>query len=92
VGDASLLLVRQVRFGTGFIRVRHLREAAQVETGTKGTAFAGKHHGAHRRLCLQRIRGVEERLEHGSVKGIHFVGPVQANVGDPVFDGNTDAI
>ena len=67
-------------------------EIAHVEAGAEGAAFAGEHHGAHALLGLQPLAGVDQRLEHGVVEGVHLVRPHHAHVGDAVLDIDADAV
>ncbi|EKF25261.1 hypothetical protein C731_0693 [Mycolicibacterium hassiacum DSM 44199] len=62
--------------------VAHLLEHAEVESGTEIGSGPRQHHRPQPRPLLQRLAGVDERLEHRGVERVSLVRPVHPHLGD----------
>jgi hypothetical protein len=78
---------RQYAFASG-----HGRHSLDIESGTKGPTFTRQHHGAHARNLLETRADLGEGFEHGRIERIHFVRPIEPDVGDAIRYCQVDAI
>ena len=71
---------------------RPWRRLLDVETGAKGEALAGEHHGAQASIIFEPRAGFGDRSEHSRIEGVHLVGAIEPDIGDAVCDREPDAI
>jgi hypothetical protein len=70
----------------------HGGDSLDVETGAKGGALAGEHHGAQASIIFEPRAGFGDRSEHSRIEGVHLVGAIEPDIGDAVCDREPDAI
>ncbi len=90
VGDAVVLHLTDAA-GVALATARHRLEPRKVEACAPGRAIAGKHNGPQPLGLRQFVGGLDQRLEHRPVHGVHFVAAVEADVSDAVADLDGDA-
>ena len=88
MGDAVVLHLTDAA-GVALATARHRLEP-EVEACAPGRAIAGKH-AARNPWSSPVVGGLDQRLEHRSVHGVHFVAAVEADVSDAVADLDGDA-
>ena len=79
-------------FAGGARPVGHLAEVRSVEPGAERAALARQDNGTQTFFGLQPFAGGEDGIELRGVERVHLLGPVEADVGDAVFDLYGDAI
>ncbi len=66
-------------------------EAPHVEAGREAAPRAIEHGGAQTRQSLQPLARLGQRLEHGGIKGVELVRPVEPHLRDPFRKGQNHA-
>ena len=59
------------------VRRAHGGKITHVEAGAKGPPLTRQDHGAQAGFDLQPFTGSNDRIEHGVIKRVHFIGAIE---------------